>query len=70
MLGALAKHRGMSCEALTREYITRGVMEDRLRMLADSAVPTVESVLREHAPETADPIMAEVRRRFRDDAQD
>ena len=68
VLGALAQRRDMSCEALTREYITRGVMEDRWRMFAETAVPTVESVLHEHVPERAEELIAEVRRRFAETA--
>ena len=65
LLTALAARRGMSCEALAREYLTRGLVDDRLKAFAESASTTVEDVLREHVPAAeADALITEVRRRF------
>jgi hypothetical protein len=63
-LSSLAGRREMSREALAREYLSRGMMEDRLRAFADSAFSDVEEVLREQSPENADALISEVRRRF------
>jgi hypothetical protein len=64
LLSSLAGKREMSREALAREYLSRGMMEDRLKAFAASAFSDVEAVLREQSPDNADALISEVRRRF------
>ena len=59
-----ASQRDMSCEALAREYLSRGMVEDRLRLFAETATQAVEAVVRDLAPDKADEIVAAVNRRF------
>jgi hypothetical protein len=66
-LERVAEYRGMSCQAVAREYLGRGIREDEGRMFNETVLRVTERVLAERlgSEEQAHEIVNAVRAEFR-----
>lgn len=67
LLERIAEWKGMSCEALARQYIGRGLAEDRMARFNETALQVTTEVLAEElGEERAQELVEGIRQRFRE----